>query len=134
MLSGILSGEPNGMPRRIPLPPAGLTTSRGHCPRIRWSAMVHCFVSHTTSDHRDFSLAHKIAAELQARGVEVWIAPESIPAGDRWEAHIVSGVMDRCSHFLVILSAAAVNSKWVMKEVALARNRQSADAAFRVLP
>src|SRR5690349_25131240 len=42
--------------------------------------------------------------------------------------------MDQCSHFLVILSAAAIQSKWVRREIELARSRQSKDAGFRVLP
>jgi hypothetical protein len=92
------------------------------------------FLSHTTHDLRDHDLALRLGAGLEARGAAVWIAPESIPAGDRWQEHIVSGVMTECSHFLVILSAASVNAKWVLREIELATARQAIDPAFRILP
>ena len=92
------------------------------------------FVSHTVRDKRDRTLAHGIGDALRARGAEVWIAPESIPAGDEWEEAIVAGVLDQCTHFLVILSAASVASKWVQAEISLARRRAAKADGFRVLP
>ncbi len=98
------------------------------------SRQPRVFVSHTVRDERDRALAHGIADALQARGSKVWIAPESIPAGDDWEEAIVAGVLDECTHFLVILSAASVRSKWVQAEIELARRRAKKSARFRVLP
>jgi hypothetical protein len=49
------------------------------------------FISHTTQDPRDYARAHEIAAELRELGAEVWIAPDSIPAGTDWEEQIVRG-------------------------------------------
>jgi len=92
------------------------------------------FISHTTRDRRDVALAHALAAGLEARGAQVWIAPESIPAGEQWKEHIVSGVMDQCSHFVVVLSAASVAADWVLEEIRLAKRRREADPAFAVLP
>jgi TIR domain len=92
------------------------------------------FISHTTRDKRDFALTHKLASALRLRGAEVWIAPESIPSGDRWAADIVEGVMQRSSHFLVILSAASIQADWVLREIELARKRQARDPSYRVLP
>lgn len=92
------------------------------------------FISHTTRDNRDFALAHKLARGLRERGAQVWIAPESIPAGNDWQEDIVKGVLDQCTHFLVILSAAAIKAKWVQAEIGLAEKRAKSDAAFRVLP
>lgn len=71
---------------------------------------VRVFLSHTTRDERDHLLAQKLAAALRARDVEVWIAPESIPAGERWKEGIVAGIMRSCSHLLVILSAASIEA------------------------
>jgi len=65
-------------------------------------------MSHTNSNHRDFALAHRIATTLVTRGVKVWIVSASIAPGDRWEQHIVSGVLNQCAHFLVIPSAPVI--------------------------
>jgi hypothetical protein len=92
------------------------------------------FLSHTTRDERDRELAHRLAAGLEARGAQVWIAPESIPPGDAWKEGIVAGVMDGCTHFLVILSASSADAEWVIREIALARERLARDDAFRILP
>lgn len=92
------------------------------------------FISHTVRDPRDGALAHGIAAGLKARGCEVWIAPESIPAGDRWAEAIVQAILAQCSHFVVILSAASSRSKWVLAEIKLARQRAERAPGFRILP
>jgi hypothetical protein len=92
------------------------------------------FISHTTRDRRDSHLAHVLARGLRARGAQVWIAPESVPAGEEWREEIASGVMDRCSHFLVIISTASVAAPWVLEEISLARKRRENDGAFSVLP
>jgi TIR domain/NACHT domain len=91
------------------------------------------FISHTTHDRRDATLAHRLAAELSRRGARAWIAPDNIPGGAEWETEIVSGIMERCTHFLVILSEAAIRAPWVLKEVQLARARRARTTAFTVL-
>lgn len=92
------------------------------------------FISHTTSDLRDLQLAHDLAQGLLARGAAVWIAPDSIPVGSKWEPHIVSGIMEKCTHFLIIISAAAVKSEWVLKEIQLAQVRFSNASSFAIIP
>lgn len=92
------------------------------------------FVSHTTRDQRDYSLAHKLADGLRELGAQVWIAPDDIPIGADWEQSIVSAVMDQCTHFLVILSAASTTAEWVLKEIELARERREHDACYTILP
>lgn len=94
---------------------------------------VRIFISHSTRDKRDHALAHGLGDRLQAVGAEVWIAPVSIPAGAKWEEAIVSGILDQCTHFLVILSAASASAEWVAKEIALARQRHARDG-FTILP
>ncbi len=64
--------------------------------------MQRVFVSHTTRDKRDLDLAHKIAHGLELRGVKTWIAPASIPVGEKWERELVSGVMEQATHFFGI--------------------------------
>lgn len=96
--------------------------------------MQRIFISHTTRDQRDLLLAHSIAKGLESRGVKAWIAPNDIPAGSQWEAKLVQGLMKQATHFLVILSAASVQSEWVQKEIALAKERFENDPAFVILP
>ena len=92
------------------------------------------FLSHTTRDHRDHTLAHELAKGLEACGANVWIAPNTIPAGADWREEIVAGVMDKCSHFLVILSSASTKSEWVLNEINLAHQRCDEKPDFVVLP
>lgn len=92
------------------------------------------FISHTTRDRRDHSLAHKLAAGLRDRGSQVWIAPDDVPVGSEWKREIVAGIMECCTHFLVILSAASTDAEWVLKEITLAAERRAADASFTILP
>jgi TIR domain len=98
------------------------------------SAGVSLFLSHTTHDPRDYALAHRLADGLRARQVAVWIAPESIPPGEHWREEIVRGVMDGCSHFLVIFTAASSEAEWVLEEIQLARRRAAEEGSFKILP
>lgn len=96
--------------------------------------MSRVFISHTTQDQRDLNLAKKIAQGLALRGVETWIAPDSIPSGKDWKQELVSGLMDQATHFLVILSAASVRAEWVIKEIEMAEKRHAEDSDFVVFP
>lgn len=100
----------------------------------RMTKNTSLFISHTTHDHRDFNLAHKISKGLKSRGIDVWIAPDSIPPGEKWEEQIVSAIMEKCSHFLVILSAAAIKADWVLKEIKLAKTYCEYNDNFSILP
>lgn len=96
--------------------------------------MHHVFISHTTRDQRDLALAKKIARGLALRGVQSWIAPTSIPSGDEWERGIVSGVMEKATHFLVILSAASIQAEWVLEEIKLAKERYETSKDIIIFP
>lgn len=97
------------------------------------AAVPSVFISHTTRDRRDLDLAHRIAGALTERGARVWIAPESIPIGDEWQPHLVAAVLEECTHFLVILSAASIQAEWVTQEIALARERHASGRPLKVL-
>jgi TIR domain-containing protein len=91
------------------------------------------FVSHTTADHRDFDLARRLADALRQYGAEAWFARDSIPPGAAWERELVAGILDECTHFLVIVSHASLESEWVLREIELARTRLAREPAFPVL-
>jgi hypothetical protein len=80
------------------------------------------FISHATQDTQ---FAHHLADDLRRLGVRVWIAPESIRPGEGWVSAIERG-LEESSHMVVVLTPAALKSKWVKKEteVAIARERK----------
>jgi formylglycine-generating enzyme required for sulfatase activity len=70
------------------------------------------FLSHATADAE---FAHTLAADLRAEGWRVWIAPESIRPGEKWVEAIDRG-LETSGVFVVVLTPAAVASRWVNTE------------------
>jgi hypothetical protein len=70
------------------------------------------FLSHATADAE---FAHKLAADLREEGWRVWIAPESIRPGEKWVEAIDRG-LETSGVFVVVLTPAAVASRWVRTE------------------
>ena len=95
---------------------------------------MRVFISYTTRDHRDRALAQRITDGLKARAVEVFYAPQSIRSGAEWKEVLRAEISSRCSHILVILSAAALGSKEVLDEIDLALGRFDRDRSFQILP
>ena len=87
------------------------------------------FISHA---HQDAEFAHRLAADLQARGWRIWIAPESIRAGEKWVEAINRG-LEECGVFVVSLTPAAVGSKWVADEANAAKEMQQ-EGELRFIP
>jgi formylglycine-generating enzyme required for sulfatase activity len=85
--------------------------------------MATVFISHAAKEDAQF--AHRLADDLRRLGLPVWIAPESIRPGEGWVRAIERGLAES-SHVVVVLTPAALESKWVEKEtdVAIARERQ----------
>ncbi|MBN1119457.1 MAG: SUMF1/EgtB/PvdO family nonheme iron enzyme [Anaerolineae bacterium] len=71
--------------------------------------MTQVFLSHSTVD-AEFAL--QLATDLRSAGVPVWKAPESILEGENWVAAIERG-LSTSTHMLLLISPAAVDSKWV---------------------
>ncbi len=92
-------GPPGPAVPPVELPPAGRD------PR-------QVFVSHALVD-ADF--AHRLAGDLESKGWRIWIAPDSIPPGEKWVEAIGRG-LDGSGVFLVVLTPAAVGSPWVKTE------------------
>ena len=67
--------------------------------------------------HENTSFVKKLAAELQRRGVEIWL--DQWAAGDSasWDGRGQKALLE-CSHFLLVLSPAALNS-WVVRDQTL---------------
>ena len=72
-----------------------------------------CFISYSSKD-QDF--AERLHADLQAKGVRCWYAPEDMKIGDKIRDRLDQSIRlhDR---LLVILSAHSIGSDWVEDEV-----------------
>lgn len=85
--------------------------------------MTQVFLSHSKTD-RDF--ASRLANDLHAAGFPVWKAPESILPGEEWAQAIERGI-STSTHFLLLMSPAAVASRWVKFEFLTALNMHLQD-------
>lgn len=71
------------------------------------------FLSYSFED-RD--LAERVARKLTASGVDAWWAEWEIRAGDSLRQKIDEG-LERCSHFIVLLTPSALLKPWVQQEM-----------------
>ncbi|MCX6031433.1 MAG: SUMF1/EgtB/PvdO family nonheme iron enzyme [Chloroflexi bacterium] len=88
----------------------------GLAPAPRERDPKQVFISHA---HEDAEFAHRLAADLQAHGWRVWIAPDSIRPGEKWVEAINRG-LEESGVFIVVLTLTAVKSRWVMMETNIA--------------
>lgn len=72
-----------------------------------------------------------LAENLVTRGAEVVKAPENLRQGEKWRPQLKEAI-ESATHFIVILSAAAVQSAEVRKEIGQAKKRAK-DSGFRIL-
>jgi hypothetical protein len=81
-----------------------------------------CFISYSSKDD-DF--AQRLYADLQAKGVRCWFAPEDLKIGDKLRPRIDESIRLH-DKLLLVLSGTSVSSQWVEQEVetALARERE----------
>jgi len=78
--------------------------------------MNQVFISHA---HEDEAFARRIAADLQAEGWSVWLAPDSIMPGETWVEAINRG-LEECGYYLLVQTPAAAASPWVVTETNVA--------------
>lgn len=89
-----------------------------------------CFISYSSKDQE---FADRIYADLQARSVRCWFAPEDLEIGDRFRTRIdeVIRVHDK---LLLVLSENSVSSTWVEKEVETAMEREQEQKRALLFP
>ena len=80
--------------------------------------MKDIFISYKTEDIAD---AQKVRDHLEAEGLSVWMAPDSITGGASYAAEIPPAI-DNAKVFVLILSQKAQTSKWVPRELDQAIN------------
>jgi TIR domain len=81
-----------------------------------------CFISHSSKDQEFVESLH---ADLQAKGVRCWYAPEDMKTGDKIRQRIDESIR-LYDKLLLVLSEQSVKSAWVEYEVeaALAKERR----------
>jgi uncharacterized protein YjbI with pentapeptide repeats len=79
-----------------------------------------CFISYAADDH-DFAL--RLHADLQAREVRCWHAPEDARTSERFRSNVEESIRIH-EKLLLVLSRNSVRSAWVAKEVEAALERE----------
>lgn len=80
----------------------------------------HVFISYA---HEDQRFVHDLTIMLRDRGISIWWDHSDIPGGTNFRREIERAICG-CSHFLIILSPAAVESDFVMGELQMARREK----------
>jgi hypothetical protein len=86
------------------------------------------FLSHA---HQDEGFASSLAEILRHHDVRVWYSQTNIIAAQQWHDEI-GAALERCDWFAVVLSPAAIESKWVKRELVYALLENQYDN--RVIP
>ncbi len=76
-------------------------------------APTEIFISHSSIDH---PFATRIGDVLEVHGLPYWYSRRGIVGAQQWHDEI-GRALERCDWFLLILSPAAVASKWVKREL-----------------
>ncbi|WP_089729352.1 toll/interleukin-1 receptor domain-containing protein [Candidatus Thiosymbion oneisti] len=74
------------------------------------------FLSHSDKDR---AFATRICDCLIAHGIPIWYSRKSIIGARQWHDEI-GAALSRCDAFVVLLSPASVESKWVKRELLFA--------------
>jgi hypothetical protein len=88
------------------------------------------FISHASKDK---NFVDRLVSDLAAHGVPVWYDKLDVRLGDSTPGKINSGISE-AKYFLIVLSPAAVKSKWVQEELNAALMRQVASAGTFLIP
>src|SRR5262245_15458569 len=92
--------------------------------------MSSIFLSHT---HADKPFVRRLAQDLQAAGVRVWLDEAEMMIGDSLIEKIREGI-DKMEYVGVVLSQDSVKSRWVQEEIDIAMNQQIEGKRVKVLP
>jgi hypothetical protein len=87
------------------------------------------FLSH---NHKDKDFVRKLAGDIDAHGVKVWIDEAEMKIGDSLVQKIREGI-DSVDYFAVILSENSVEAPWVVNELDVAMNYQI-QGKIKILP
>ncbi len=89
-----------------------------------------CFISYSS---KDGTFAEQLHADLKKAGVRCWFAPHDLPIGAKIRPGIDRAIREN-HRVVLILSANAISSPWVEKEVEAAFEREAATDRTILLP
>lgn len=92
--------------------------------------LYSCFISYSTHDQE---FAERLYADLQAKGVRCWFAPEEMKGGRKLHEQIDEAIRLH-DKLLLILSEHSMNSSWVKTEIANAREREKREGKQLLFP
>ncbi len=89
-----------------------------------------CFISYSSHDQ---AFAERLHADMRAKELRCWFAPEDLKIGDRFHERIEESirVFDKV---MIVLSEASVESRWVEREVNAARERENRENRTILFP
>lgn len=88
------------------------------------------FISYSSNDH---AFAERLHADLRARSLRVWFAPEDLKIGERFHERIEE-TLKVYDKVMIVLSHASVKSRWVEREVNAAREREDRENRTVLFP
>lgn len=89
-----------------------------------------CFISYSTKDQE---FAQRLHADLQAKGVRCWFAPEDIAGGKKIHEQIDQAIR-LYDKLLVVLSENSMASEWVKTEIYHARQQEVDENRRKLFP
>jgi len=92
--------------------------------------MTSIFLSH---NHKDKPFVRRLATDISALGVKVWLDEAEMKVGDSIIAKITSAI-DEMHYLGVVLSPNSASSRWVQEELQQALHTQMAIGKTKVLP
>lgn len=91
--------------------------------------MAHdVFISYSK---KDAAIAEAVCAELEAKGIQCWIAPRNIVSGTKYSQSIINGIT-QSQLMVVVYSANANESNHVVAEIDRAYNKRIPIIPFRI--
>jgi uncharacterized protein YjbI with pentapeptide repeats len=89
-----------------------------------------CFISYSSYDR---AFAERLHADLRAKSLRCWFAPEDLRIGDRFQERIEESIR-LFDKVMIVLSNASVQSNWVEREVNAAREREDREKRTVLFP
>jgi hypothetical protein len=89
-----------------------------------------CFISYSTHDQE---FAERLYADLQAKGVRCWFAPEDVAGGKKLFEQIDQAIRLH-DKLLLVLSEHSIGSPWVLTEIRRARQAEGRDGQRKLFP
>jgi uncharacterized protein YjbI with pentapeptide repeats len=89
-----------------------------------------CFISYSSHDQ---AFAERLHADLRAKNLRCWFAPEDLKIGDRFQDRIEESIY-LFDKVMIVLSEASVQSRWVEREVNAAREREDRENRLVLFP